>query len=189
MNSLFRLVTLNAARVLFVGALLLVLYVGLTWALAVEDRPDAASIADAQAAREQQESELAEAASASEEAATPAAPAPTATEVPSAEPTVAPEELIALAKVPGETTVQVLEAGGGSAAVDAVVSALEAIGYEVVAINDSSRDVTTTTVYFTEGDEPQAEGLRARDPRFQEVEPNQGLSEQVDIHVLVGPGF
>src|SRR5690606_10692538 len=133
---------------------------GLTWALAVEDRPDAASIAEAQAAREQQEAELADAARASEEAAAPPAPAATTTEAPTAEPTVAPEELIALAKVPGETTIQVLEAGGGSAAVDAVVSALEAIGYQIVAINDSSRDVTTTTVYFTEDDEPQAEGLR-----------------------------
>lgn len=102
---------------------------------------------------------------------------------------MAPEELIAAAKAPAETTVQVLDAGGGNAAVDAVVSALEAIGYDIIAINDSSRDVTVTTVYFTDGNEPQAEALRARDPRFQEIEPNQGLSDGVDIHVLVAPGF
>lgn len=189
MNSLLRLVSLNAARVLFVGALVLTLYVGLTWALAVEDRPDAASIAEAEAVREQQASELAEAAAASEGAEATAAPTVAPTGVPTTVATVAPEELIALATAPTETTVQVLEAGGGNASVDAVVAALEAIGYDVVAINDSSRDVTSTTVYFTADNEPQAEGLRARDPRFQVVEPNQGLSDGVDIHVLAGPDF
>ena len=188
MDSLLRLVFLNAARVLFVGALLLALYAGLTWALAIEARPDASRIAEAAAAREQAASEEAASEQAAEPTAEPAATA-SATAVPEPVVTVAPEELIALAKAPAETTVQVLEAGGGNASVDSVVSALEAIGYEVVAINDSSRDVVVTTVYFTEDNEPQAEGLRARDPRFQAVEPNQGLSEGVDIHVLVGPDF
>ncbi|HUG83057.1 MAG TPA: LytR C-terminal domain-containing protein, partial [Euzebya sp.] len=140
--------------------------------------------------REQAESELA----ASERAASALAqPTPTPTapanDQPTPEATVAPEELIALAKTPADTTIQVLDAGGGNASVDQVVSALETIGYDVVAINDSSRDVTVTTVYYTADNMPQAEGLRARDPRFQAVEPNQGLSDSVDIHVLVGPDF
>lgn len=189
MDSLLRLISLNAARVLFVGALLLALYVGLTWALAIEDRPDASRIAEAAAAREQAAAEQAASERSEEQSSAEPAATATATAIPAPEVTVAPEELIALAKAPAETTVQVLEAGGGNASVDAVVSALEAIGYEVVAINDSSRDVTVTTVYFTEDNEPEAEGLRARDPRFQDVEPNQGLSEGVDIHVLVGPDF
>lgn len=175
---------------MFVGVLLLSLYVGLTWALAIEDRPDAGRIAEAEAVREQAESERAASEAAASEAVQPQpTAAATATEVPQPEVTVAPEELIALAKTPAETSVQVLEAGGGNASVDQVVSALEAIGYEVVAINDSSRDVSVTTVYYTADNEPQAEALRARDPRFQEIEPNQGLSDQVDIHVLVGPDF
>lgn len=189
MNALLRLVSLNAARLLFVGALLLTLYVSLTWALAVEDRPDAASIAEAEALRDQQESELAAGITSSEDSTAGATPTATASDAPTPVATVDPQELIALAEAPPETTVQILDAGGGGVAVDAVESALEAIGYEVVAINDSSRDVSATTVYFTGENQPQAEGLRARDPRFQVVEPNQGLSDGVDIHVLVGPGF
>lgn len=187
MDPLLRLLTLNAARLLFVGVLLLTLYVGLRWALAIEAPPDATAIAEAEALRDQQASEASEAAAVPSEATPTAAASATATPVPTE--TVAPEELIAAALPPGETTVQVLDAGGGNAAVDAVVAALEAIGYDVIAINDSSRDLTTTTVYFTDGNQPQAEGLRARDPRFQEVEPNQGLSDGVDIHVLVGSSF
>jgi cytoskeletal protein RodZ len=186
-DALLRLVSLNAARVLFVGALLLTLYVGLTWALAVEDRPDAVSIAEAAAAREQAAAEASEAAAGdvSPEPTAPAseAPAPVATE------TISPEELIALARQPVETTVQVLDAGGGPATVDAVVSTLESLGYEVVAINASQRRVEATTVYYVGDYEPEAEAMRARDPRFQAIEPNQGLSEGVNLHVLVGGRF
>lgn len=181
------MLTLNAARLLFVGVLLLTLYVGLRWALAIEAPPDATAIAEAQALRDQAAQEASEAAAGPTEAVP--TPAASATPTPAPTETVAPEELIAAALPPGETTVQVLDAGGGNAAVDAVVSALEAIGYDVIAINSSSRDVITTTVYYTDGNRPQAEGLRARDPRFQEVEPNQGLSDGVDIHVLVGSSF
>jgi hypothetical protein len=187
-NSVLRLISLNAARVIFVGSLVLALYLGLRWALAIEERPDAAAVAAAQAAREAAASDAA----ASEAAGTPAAtaaesePAAVPTTVP---PTVDPQELIAAALAPAETTVQVLDAGGGDAAVDAVVTRLEEIGYEIVSIQDSGRDVTTTTVYWTQDNRAEAEALRARDPRFQAVEANQGLSEGVAIHVLVGPDF
>ncbi|MGI9017207.1 MAG: LytR C-terminal domain-containing protein [Euzebya sp.] len=186
MNQIVRLISLNAARVIFVGSLLLALYVGLTWALAIEDRPDAASIAAAQAAQDASE----QAAASSETPAQTAAPATQAAPTPTAVPaTVDPQELIAAALPPAETSVQVLNAGGGAAAVDSVVAALETIGYNVVSITSSSRKVDDTTVYFTADDEPQAQALRARDPRFQVVEANQGLNEGVNIHVLVGPGF
>ncbi|WP_370326971.1 LytR C-terminal domain-containing protein [Euzebya sp.] len=183
MENLLRLLSLNAARLIFVGSLLVALYVGLNWALDIEARPDATSLAAERAAAE---------ASASEDAAAAATPTPTptaASATPTAPPTVDPEELIAAAAPPAETSVQVLDAGGGQARVDAVVSALEQIGYDIVARQSSSRDVERTTVYFTDGNQPQAEGLRARDPRFQVVEANQGLSDGVDIHVLVGPDF
>ena len=84
---------------------------------------------------------------------------------------------------------QILDAGGGNALVDAVRIRLEEIGYQIIAVQDSSRNVDRTTVYFTEENQAQAEGLRARDPRFQVVEANRGLSRNVDIHVLVGPNF
>jgi hypothetical protein len=186
--AILRLISLNAARAIFVGSLVLALYLGLRWALAVEERPDAASIAAAQAARDAAEAEAAEAEASASEAA---APTPTAAgaPIPTATPTVDPAELIAAAEPPAQTTVQVLDAGGGQARVDAVVARLQEIGYDIISIQSSSRDVTTTTVYFTQDDEPQAEALRARDPRFQVVEANRGLSEGVDVHVLVGPDF
>ena len=188
MNTFFRLLSLNAARLIFVGGLLVALYVGLTWALNPEDRPDAATIAAAEAAAESAASEAAEAAAS--EAAEGAEEAPTATPTITVAPeTESPQELIAAAKPPAETTVQVLDAGGGGARVDAAIGVLEQIGYQVVAISPSSRNVTQTTVYFTEGARAEAEGLRAREPRFQVVEGNQGLSEGVDIHVLVGTEF
>lgn len=190
MNTFFRLLSLNAARLIFVGGLLLALYAGLSWALNPEDRPDAEAIAAAQAAADQSASEAAEAsASESEAAAAEATATPTAVPTVTAPPTASPQELIAAARPPDETTVQVLDAGGGTARVDAAIGVLEQIGYRVVAISPSSRDVTQTTVYFTQGAQAEAEGLRAREPRFQVVEPNQGLSEGVDIHVLVGTEF
>lgn len=189
MSQLFRFITLNAARVIFVATLLLALYFGLNWALAIEDRPDAALIAAAEAARNASESSASElAASVAPEPTTPAteaAAAATATPTP----TVDPQELIAAALPPPETSVQVLDAGGGGAAVDSAVSALEQIGYNVVNVTSSTRKVDRTTVYFTADDKPQADGLQARDPRFQVVEANRGLNEGVNLHVLVGPGF
>lgn len=189
MTPLLRLVSLNAARIIFVGSLVLALYLGLRWALAIEEAPDAASVAAAQAAREASESEAEAAASASatpDEMATATEPGVIPTTAP---PTVDPQELIAAAMPPTETSVQVLDAGGGDASVDAVVTRLEEIGYDIVAIQSSGRDVTATTVYYTQGNTAEAEALRARDPRFQDVEANRGLSEGVDIHVLVGPDF
>lgn len=185
MRTLFRLVTLNAARVLFVGALALALWAGLQWALTPDPRPDAEAIAREQAIREASESE---AAAEPEVTPTPTATAPAAPVTPT--PTEAPpEELIAAAKDPSQTTVQVLDAGGGPAAVDAAVAELESLGYDIINVTSSSRDVTTTTVWWTADAEAEARALRARAPRFQEVGPNEGLSEGVDIHVLVGPGF
>lgn len=188
MSQLFRFISLNAARVIFVATLLLALYVGLNWALAIEDRPDAASIAATQAAREASETAAELEASENPEPTTPpTGPASTPTSTP--EPTVDPQELIAAALPPPETSVQVLDAGGGGAAVDSAVSALEQIGYNIVNVTSSTRQVDRTTVYFTADDKPQADGLQARDPRFQVVEANRGLNEGVNIHVLVGPNF
>ncbi len=188
MSNLLRLVSLNAARVLFVGGLLLALYVGLTWALAVEDRPDAGAIAAAEAAREAAQSESEAAASDAPSVTATPEPTPGLTTTPPPA-TVDPQELIAAARPPAETTVQILDAGGGNALVDAVRIRLEEIGYQIIAVQESSRRVDRTTVYFTEENQAQAEGLRARDPRFQVVEANRGLSRSVDIHVLVGPNF
>lgn len=99
------------------------------------------------------------------------------------------EELIAAARDPEETTVQVLDAGGGSTATDEAADVLREMGYDVVAINSSRTDYPTTTVLFTEGNEAEAEALPARDDRFAETAPNERLSEGVDLHVVVGPDW
>src|SRR3712207_7722092 len=57
------------------------------------------------------------------------------------------------ARDPEETTVQVLDAGGGSTATNDAADALREFGYDVVAINSSRIDYPTTTVLFTEGND------------------------------------
>ena len=99
------------------------------------------------------------------------------------------EELIAAARDPEETTVQVLDAGGGSTATSDVADALRNEGYDVVAINSSRADYSVTTVLYTAGNEAEAEALRARDERFAETAPNERLSEGVDLHVVVAPDW
>jgi LytR cell envelope-related transcriptional attenuator len=95
-------------------------------------------------------------------------------------------ELIDAARPPEETTVQVLDAGGGSTATSEVADVLGEIGYDVVAINASRLDYPVTSVLYTEGNDAEAEALRARDERFAEVGINERLSEGVDLHVVVG---
>lgn len=177
MLDLLKALSLGVARVVFVGALLLVLLASVRWALSPDERPDATQVV---AVPEETEAPPDEAGAATPTAAP--APEPTSTED-------APEVLIAAARPPGDTTLQVLDAGGGAARVDRAVAAVEQLGYDVVAINPSSRNVPLTTVYFTDGAEAEARALRARDPRFRVIEPNQGLSEGVDVHILVGADF
>ena len=167
---------------LLVGALVVVLFTGLQWALEPEARPDPGAVTfDFEPEADSQDE-----APAGEPTVAPPTGVPTATET---SPEEDPELLIAQARPPSETTVQVLDAGSGSVRIDAAVAALEALGYNVVAISPSRRDVSRTTVYFTATHEPEAKALRARDPRVQVVEPNEGLSEGVDLHVLVGPDW
>lgn len=97
--------------------------------------------------------------------------------------------LIAAARQPQETTVQVLDAGGGSDATNDAADVLRELGYDVVAINSSRTDFDTTTVLFTEGNDAEAEALSARDDRFAETAPNERLSDDVDLHVVVGPDW
>lgn len=134
--------------------------------------------------------------SASEPApATPTSePAPTAgTSDPAPEPTedegLTPEQaedLIAAARPPEETSVQLLDAGGGSDAVNEAAEVLRELGYDVVAINPSRTEYDTTTVLFTDGNQTEAQALPARDERFAAVAPNERLSDGVDVHVVVG---
>lgn len=112
-------------------------------------------------------------------------PEPTPTPTPSED----PEELIAAGADPADTTVQVLDAGGGSGTTQAVVEVLTELGYRVTNVTSSRTDVERTTVWYTDGNEPEARALRARDGRFAEVGPNERLNEGTHVHVLVGPDW
>lgn len=99
------------------------------------------------------------------------------------------EALISAARDPGDTSVQVLDAGGGSSATNDAATVLRDLGYDVVAVNSSRADYDVTTVLFTDGDEAEADALTARDDRFAATAPNERLSEDVDLHVVVGPDW
>lgn len=104
-------------------------------------------------------------------------------------PSTETDELIDNARAPEKTSVQVLDAGGGSTAADDVEEALLDLGYDVVAVNSSGTDYDVTTVLYTEGSDAEAEALRARDERFAQIAPNKRLSDAVDLHVVVGPDW
>ena len=99
------------------------------------------------------------------------------------------DALIAAARDPEETSVQVLDAGGGSTATGDVADALAELGYDVVAVNSSRTDYSVTTVLYTAGNEAEADALNARDQRFAATAENERLSEDVDLHVVVGPDW
>ncbi|MPZ71772.1 MAG: hypothetical protein GEU74_00845 [Nitriliruptorales bacterium] len=98
-------------------------------------------------------------------------------------------EFIEAARDPGETSVQVLDAGGGSAAANAAADALRELGYDVVAINSSRVDYDATTILFTSGNRTEAQALRAREDRVVASEPNERLSDAVDLHLVVAPDW
>ena len=162
----------------FAGFLVLALIIGLYLSFKPSGFPD--------------EPELAGEAEPSETASEPEVVEPAQSD-PVAEPTedtgLSPQEaedLIAAARPPEETSVQVLDAGGGSDAVNAAAELLRELGYDVVAINPSRTEYDTTTVLFTEGNQAEAQALPARDERFVDVAPNERLSDGVDVHVVVG---
>ena len=171
---------LNAARVIVIAVFVGVFGVLMQWAFHPEPRPDVDLIARArnEAARAAQAASQSEAAS---EKATPT-PEPTATGP-------NPNDLIALGRSPKDLKLQALRAGASNAQFDKAVSALERMGYTVIT-SSSKRTVEKTTIYTT-GSETQAdaEALRARDPRFSEIEENSGLKADVDLHVLIGKDF
>jgi hypothetical protein len=181
-----RMIAHRLAGVTFVGALGLALVGGLIWALSPDESTGFTITEGGVAAPEATPPEDEEAADGAAEAGEgdEAEPEPT----PTPTPTEDPEELIAAAMEPSETTVQVLEAGGGMSATNAVAEHLgDELGYSVINITSARVDVTETTVWFTEGNEDEALALRAREPRVVVVEENQGLNEATNLHVLVGP--
>jgi hypothetical protein len=99
------------------------------------------------------------------------------------------EAFIEKARDPEETSVQVLDAGGGATATAEAAEALRELGYDVVAVNSSRTDYTETTVLFTEGNRVAAMALRAREERVATAKPNERLSDAVDLHLVIAPDW
>jgi hypothetical protein len=116
----------------------------------------------------------------------PPAPEPTepATSRPT-EPTVEPASEIAREPV----TVQVLHIPGLEDTAGEVAAVLRDLGYVVEAVNETARTTRTTTILATTGYEDAAQELRDTDPRFAQIDSNDGFSESVNLHVLVGADF
>ena len=175
-----------------VGAIVVALLMALQWALNPEeqqteffsvrtqtDEPVVPAADDAEDADEQDEEPEPEEAEPEE---------PEETE----EPGLSEEERQALtdaAPDPAETSVQVLDAGGGSEAMNAAADDVRELGYNVVNVTPSQTQVDATTAWWSDGHEPAAEAMRARDERIIAVGPNERLSDGVNLHLLVGPDW
>lgn len=85
-----------------------------------------------------------------------------------------------------EVTVQVIDSGASSAAVEEVLGLLEGWGYDVVAVNPGLCCYEATTLFYSDGRAADAEALQARDERFAVLEENRRLDEAVALHVVVG---
>jgi hypothetical protein len=180
-----RVIAHRLAAATFVGALGLLFVGGLIWALSPDETTGftitEGGVATPGAEATPEESEDQE----QDEEAEPD-PEPTPTPTPDED----AEELIAAARDPGDTTVQVLEAGGGmSATNDAADYLSDEFDYNVINVTSARVDVSETTVWYTGDNEPEALALRAREPRVAVVEENQGLNVGTDLHVLVGPNW
>jgi hypothetical protein len=174
---------LLAAQVLFLGSIALTIAFGLVWALNPEPsrgigfRPGGSDVGPAATAEPE----------AAPQATAPAGePGQETSPEPTEEPTEDPAELLAAARPPRETSVQVLDAGGGSQAMQTAAAALRDLGYNVVNTTSSRSHVDRTTVWWSEGNEAEARALRAREARVRDVDRNQRLNEGVNLHVLVG---
>lgn len=109
------------------------------------------------------------------------------TDEPTEEPTEDEEEPPATTFDPAEISVQVLDGvrDGGSTARD-VADRLEDDGFDLVAFNRAASTYTETTLFYTDGHEDEGRQL-ADEYGWTTLLPNDvGLSDSVDVHVIVG---
>ena len=125
----------------------------------------------------------------------PPEPEPTVEETPSSEPvesTPEPRETPKdepkedEAELITDVTVQVLNGTGVADADDRMADRLSGLGYEVVAIEGSSKQYASTTVFWSHPDaQDAAEALAERFGWLAQAKPDN-LSATVDLHVVVG---
>ena len=123
-----------------------------------------------------------------------AEPEPTEDPTPSSEPVETPEPKDTPKDEPKDkevalitdVTVQVLNGTGVTDADDRMADRLSELGYEVVAIEGSSKQYSATTVFWSHPDaQKAAEALAERFGWLAQAKPDN-LSATVDLHVVVG---
>lgn len=87
---------------------------------------------------------------------------------------------------PGSTTVQVLDGGAGAASTEEVAALLTDAGYDVVAVRSARCCYEVTTALWSAGAEAAAHTLMEAEPRIVDIDENPNLSQEVDVHVVVG---
>ena len=113
-------------------------------------------------------------------------PEPVASDTPEPEDTKKPETDDSKPLITADITIQVLNGTASTEADDAMADRLSTAGFEVVAVQGSSKQYTQTTVFwsFPEAQEA-AERLAAKFGWLVDIKPSN-LSSTVDIHVVVG---
>jgi hypothetical protein len=113
-------------------------------------------------------------------------PEPIASKTPEPEDTKKPETDDAKPLITEDITIQVLNGTASTEADDAMADRLSTAGFDVVAVQGSSKQYTQTTVFwsFPEAQEA-AERLAERFGWLVDIKPSN-LSSTVDIHVVVG---
>jgi len=108
-------------------------------------------------------------------------PEPEETKEPEPEETEEPDELIT-----EDITVQVLNGTASTEADDAMADRLSSLGYEVVAVEGSSKQYSETTVFWSfPAAQEAAERLAEKYDWLAAAKPSN-LSSTVDLHVVVG---
>lgn len=113
-------------------------------------------------------------------------PEPVVSKTPEPEDTKKPETDDAKPLITEDITIQVLNGTASTGADDAMSDRLSTLGFEVVAVQGSSKQYTQTTVFwsFPEAQEA-AERLAAKFGWLADLKPSN-LSSTVDLHVVVG---
>lgn len=86
-----------------------------------------------------------------------------------------------------DTTVQILDGSDDDGRYADAQAVLDELGYQVITSGPAASEYDETTVFVTGGFADEAAALAEADERFTRLKPNDvGLSEDVELHVIVG---
>lgn len=113
-------------------------------------------------------------------------PAPVESETPEPRETEEPEDNGGKPLITDDITVQVLNGTGSTEADDRMADRLSSLGYEVVAVQGSSKQYPQTTVFWSFPSAQEAAERLAAKFGWQAAMRPSNLSATVDLHVVVG---